>query len=178
MARMPSSQHVAAEDLGTPHAPEDVEIPATQDIDDKEIRKRAAKKLAEPLVEPERNLAGFKEKANLMAFYEEKLEVTIMDSADPNPEPYVFLSVNGRGPMPYGSSWVPRNVPVKMARKYVEVLARAKTTTQRTFETTDHEGARTMGIKRTNTLRYPFSVSHDPNPRGRAWLQNLMHQRV
>lgn len=156
--------------------PDDVEIPTTGSID--EVRTRAAKGLSTPEIESVADMLGAMDKFKRLAFYEEKLDVMLMDSMDPNPEPYVFVSVNGRGPMPGAvSQWVPRNQIIPMARKYVEVLARAKPVSMRTVDGIDAEGYKTKVLKQTMSLRYPFTVIRDPNPRGPAWLREVMRQR-
>ncbi len=146
--------------------PEDITLPASGSIDG----------VRDTVIEPVADLHNFNEKAAALAFNEEMLEVIIAESSDVNPEHYVFLSVNGRGPMKNGDPWVPRGVQVKLARKYVERLVRAKPVAIRTVEARDADGAQTMRIQRTSALKYPFSVLHDPNPRGGAWLRDLMAQ--
>jgi hypothetical protein len=155
----------------------DVILPATGGIE--KARADAAASLNAQEIEPVlgKGMSELDAKAKLLAFYEEKLDVILLDTNDPNPEPHVFLSVNGRGPMPGGNPWVPRNVPVTMARKYVEQLCRAKPVRMRTVPGVDASGAKTMNVQRSSSLRYPFTVVRDPNPRGRAWLQELMRKR-
>ncbi len=151
-------------------------MPAQGDLGD--FGKDAATALNTSEIEPTNDLAGLDQKAELLKFFEEKVLVQIMDSQDPNPEPFVFLSVNGKGPMPgVLSQWVPRNQPILMARKYVEVLARAKPVSHRTVDAVDSDGYKTTVIKSTSSLRYPFTVLQDNNPRGGAWLRELMRQR-
>jgi hypothetical protein len=117
-----------------------------------------------------------RKKTEAEVFNEEKLTVMIHEAADQNPENFVFISVNGRGPGTRGEKWVQRGVPVVMARKFVEVLCRAKPVNIRTKEARDFDGAQTMRVQRTAALRYPFSVISDPNPAGAQWLRNVMAQ--
>lgn len=144
--------------------PKDIVMPATGDIDD----------MRETLIERVTDLPNAARKADLLAFAEEKLSVMIHEASDQNPENFVFLAVNGRGPGAYGDPWVPRGVAVNMARKFVERLARAKVVNIRTVEAADADGARTMAIKRSASLRYPFSILSDPNPQGAQWLRTVM----
>lgn len=155
--------------------PDDIMIPTTGNM--AAARAQAAGSMNTDEIELVADVGGAYDKASLLAFYEEKVEIMIVDSNDVNPENYVFLSVNGKGPMPYGSPWVPRNEPVTMARKYVEQLARAKPVSMRTEEITDLQGARGIRVKRHAALRYPFTVLRDPNPKGRAWLEEIMRRR-
>lgn len=154
--------------------PDDIEIPTTGSVE--AARASAAASMNTTEIEPVADLAGVYDKAAILAFYEEKVEIMIVDSTDPNPENYVFVSINGKGPMPHGVPWVPRNVPVVMARKYVEQLARAKPVSLRTEEVQDFQGNRTTRVKRHAAMRYPFTVLRDTNPKGRAWLAEIMRR--
>lgn len=157
---------------------DELELPPTGDLGGVRAQTKDAEVFATKEIESPGAMADAMDKIKLLAFYEEKLEVTLLESADINPEPYVFLSVNGRGPMPGPmSQWCPRNVPIMMARKYVEVLARAKPVHIRTVDAVDTDGYKTKVVRSTSSLRYPFAVSRDPNPRGAAWLREVMRQR-
>lgn len=148
--------------------PADITLPASGSIEG----------VRDTVIEPVGDLSNFTSKAEALKFNEELLDVIIAEASDgaTNPEPYVYLAVNGRGPMPNGEPWVPRGVPVKMARKYVERLCRAKPVAIRTVEAKDFDGSMTMKIKRSAALKYPFTVMSDPNPRGAQWLRDLMAQ--
>ena len=159
--------------------PDDVVLPAMGAVSAEKARQAALGQHTQE-IEPVGDLAHFKDQAEALAFYEEELHVVILDSPDPNPEPYVFVAVNGRGPMPGPigmSPWCPRNRPIKMARKYVEVLAQAKPINYRTIETLDSEGYKTTVLRGTTALRYPFQVLSDPNPRGPRWLAEMLRRR-
>lgn len=157
--------------------PDDVVLPSTGGV--AAARARAADELNTQEIEPVlgQGVSDVEQKAQMLAFFEEKIEIHIHDSTDINPEPHIFLSVNGRGAMPDGSPWVPRAQNVTIARKYVEQLARAKPVNLRTVPALDGDGFKTTALKRTSSLRYPFSVIRDPNPKGAAWLRDLMRQR-
>lgn len=160
--------------------PDDVVLPSDGPI--AETRRKAAKALhdveAEDGVIQVSSADGYERKAELLRFYEEELDVMIMDSPDPNPEPFVFLAVNGRGAMPMGVPWCPRNEVITIKRKYVELLARAKPINVRTVDGVDRNGDKTKIVRRSAGVRYPFSVLRDPNPRGAAWLRDTMRQRA
>jgi len=108
------------------------------------------------------------EKAAKLAFLEEKVEVMVHESADPNAEPIVETWVNG-----VAQRFI-RGQTQTVRRKYVEVLARAKNTGIKTNEVMDHNGDRTTAIVKHTALKYPFSVIRDENPRGAAWLKQVM----
>lgn len=159
--------------------PDDVVLPSMGALSAEKARQAAAGMNTQEIEHVE-DLANYKDCADLLAFYEEELDIVILDSPDPNPEPYVFVAVNGRGPMPGPiglSPWCPRNRPLKMARKYVEVLAQAKPINYRTVETLDSEGYKTTVLRGTTALRYPFQVLRDPNPRGPRWLAEMLRRR-
>lgn len=106
--------------------------------------------------------------ANALAFAEEKVTVMIHDDSDPNAENPVQVAVNGINQFFF------RGQPQDVKRKYVEVLARAKRNRISTPEVTDGSGSRTNIVRQSSSLRYPFSVMFDPNPKGAMWLKNIM----
>ncbi len=108
--------------------------------------------------------------ADALAFMEEKIVVIINEDNDPNAENPIQVAVNGRNQFFF------RGHPQEVRRKYVEVLARAKRTRIATPEVTDASGARTNLIRQHTTLRYPFNVVSDPNPKGQAWLKAVLSE--
>lgn len=114
---------------------------------------------------------GANEKIAALAFLEEKMDVMVHESADPNAEPVVETWVNG-----VAQRFI-RGQTQTVKRKYVEVLARAKNTGIMTKEVVDYEGARTTAIVKHTALKYPFSVVRDENPRGATWLKQVMSQK-
>lgn len=105
-----------------------------------------------------------------LAFMEEKLTVMLHEDADPNAENPVQISCNGI------NQFFIRGESQDVKRKYVEILARAKRTRISTPEITDNSGSRTNLIRQSSSLRYPFSVMHDPNPKGMPWLKAVMSE--
>lgn len=103
-----------------------------------------------------------------LAFMEEPVEITVHESTDINAENPVQLICNGI------NQFVVRGVPQTIKRKYVEILARAKQTNINTTEMLDGNGDRAIRIGKHTGLRYPFSVVQDTNPRGAAWLRNVL----
>jgi hypothetical protein len=108
--------------------------------------------------------------AAALAFMEEKLLVVINEESDPNAENPVQVACNGI------NQFFLRGQPHEVKRKYVEILARAKRTSISTPEVTDATGARTHMIKQSTSLRYPFQVLQDPNPKGPTWLRSILSE--
>ncbi len=117
---------------------------------------------------------AYREKLAMLKFMEEPLEIMLHESIDPNAEQFIFCAVNGEGAGPHKMPWLPRGVPVTVKRKHVERLARAKPISLSTFDTTDATGALAKGIRSRRALAYPFSVIHDQNPKGPAWLKGVL----
>lgn len=104
-----------------------------------------------------------------LAFNEEMVDVIVHESTEPNAQQLVDVYVNGT-PQRF---WRGKVQTVK--RKYVEVLARAKQTGIKT--TVDMSNGEPVNrIQRHTALRYPFSIQHDPNPKGHAWLRGILAQ--
>lgn len=108
------------------------------------------------------------QKAEALAFNEEKVKVMIHESTDENAENPVQLCVNGR------NQFLFRGQPLVIRRKYLEVLARAKGTryAQRKEGTAEQQNM----MLPHSALKYPFTVIEDPNPKGAAWLQGILNQ--
>lgn len=104
------------------------------------------------------------------AFYEEAVEVEILPTENPHAEQVIQLQCNGV------NQFLLRGVPVMVKRKFVEILARAKTENIATPEFIDGNGNRSTRITKSQGLRYPFRVMRDANPKGREWLETVMRQ--
>ena len=115
-----------------------------------------------------------REKLLTIRFMEEPVEIMLHESIDPNAEQFIFCAVNGEGAGPQKLPWLPRGVPITVKRKHVERLARAKPISLSTFDTRDATGALAKGIRSRRALAYPFSVIHDPNPKGHDWLKGVL----
>ena len=105
--------------------------------------------------------------AEMEAFMNEPVMVTVMSSGRDNETPYVMVGVNGVTQM------FKRDVPIVVKRKYVERLARAKETGY-DQQVDDRMGERMNSLQSRNSLRYPFTVNRDDNPRGSAWLRAIL----
>lgn len=121
----------------------------------------------EPVV-PVAGNVDFRQLAADEAFMEERVTIVIHPTTDENQPGHVILNVNGV------NQPVVRGVPTTIKRKYLEVLARMKETKysqpQRDMANPEY-GNQVIG---RTALVYPFDVQEDANPKGRAWLQNIM----
>src|SRR5690606_30733327 len=112
-------------------------------------------------------------------FLEEELTITIAEATDKNQERYVFCAINGKGPGPNGTPWLPRNTPIKIARKYVQMLAQSRPVRYRNNDYLDPTtGEHKSEQVASSATRYPCTVVHDPNPEGHAWLARILSQGV
>lgn len=119
----------------------------------------------EPIVAQEFDKQSQAQLFNVEAFMNEPVEIVLAESNNDNDAPVIVLNVNGVS-MP-----IARGVPVKVKRKYVEVLARCKETK---YRQPDRNMANPEGgneLVGATALSYPFEVLHDPNPKGGAWLR-------
>ena len=102
-----------------------------------------------------------------LAFMEEPVTIVVHESTDDNAEPVVQLYCNGT------PQFIVRGQPQEVKRKYVEILANARQTSIKTETRTQGDDVINRVNKHT-ALRYPFSVQEDKNPRGAAWLRELL----
>lgn len=108
--------------------------------------------------------------AELEAFMNEPVMVTVLSGGKDNETPYVPVAVNGTTQM------FKRDTPMVVKRKYLERLARAKETGyDQTVD--DRLGERMNTLHNRHSLRYPFQVNRDDNPRGAAWLRAILAGR-
>lgn len=139
-----------------------IDMPAEGLIDRSAMREQA--------VEPTDIVAasGVDEYAKELAFYEEPVEIEVHESSDrDNPDPIVDLYCQG----------VPQRIirgqPIVVKRKYVQILANARQVSMSTEARVDN-GEAINRVNKRSALRYPFSVIHDANPRGRDWLRQAL----
>lgn len=121
-----------------------------------------------------------------LAFMEEGVTVSFSQSHERFAAPFVDCSVNGKGiEALHNGRWlevhqVPVNNPVTIKRKYLEVFARCKHTDIKAYSEGGRDGSN-KPINRTDPnefLKHPFSVLHDPNPRGHDWLIRILTDRA
>lgn len=113
----------------------------------------------------------FADKAEELIFMEEPVVIVIHTTSDKFAENPVPLGNGGR------RMFVPRGTNVVIARKYVEVLARAKVDQFGDQEYIDNDGIRHHRYPKGVNLQYPFSVVEDKNPKGKAWLQKVLAEQ-
>jgi hypothetical protein len=106
-----------------------------------------------------------------LAFNEEMLTIVLHKGREKYSPSHHDFFVNGQGIR------LPVDTEVKVARKFVEVMARSQPMDVSTdHETRTNEGDPVNRIIRSLSSNYPFTVIHDPNPRGRVWLASVMRQ--
>lgn len=110
--------------------------------------------------------------AQELIFNEELVEVMVHESTDDNAENPIFTSCNGV------TQYFYRGIPQMVKRKFVAILASVKEHNVTTPEYTAQDGSRATGIRRTSSLKYPFSIISDSNPRGAAWLKALLRSQT
>lgn len=121
----------------------------------------------QPIVETVAESTDFSALAASEAFMNELVTVHVHSTTDENQAPQFILNCNGV------NQPVIRGVDIKMRRKYVEILARMKET-KYTQVTPNPAAPDVSEMRARHGLVYPFDLVHDDNPRGRAWLQNVL----
>lgn len=124
-----------------------------------------------------------KEQAAALAFMEEPVTVIIQPNDDPEASMLSdYCAVNGKraeilvdGRWVESSGYLPRGVPLTLKRKYVEALARPKTT-RVTTEVQEHPGQppRNLLHRRTSVACH-LQILHDPaGGKGVEWFKRLV----
>lgn len=120
-----------------------------------------------PVVEPVSQAADFRQMAANEAFMNEMVTVMIHSTTDENQAPHVIVNCNGV------NQPIMRGTPTTIKRKYVEILARMKET-KYTQVTRNPSAPDQIDMVARHGLAYPFDLVEDSNPKGRAWLQNVL----
>lgn len=122
--------------------------------------------------EPVLELAGEKvspKDLDLEAFMNETVTVRVEPTAVPGEDITPVFNVNGvNQPMIRGQA-------VVIKRKFLEALARCRTTTIRQVRPNPYDPSVVQNVP-TTVPTYPFVVLEDKNPRGRAWLEGILAQ--
>lgn len=105
-----------------------------------------------------------------LKFMDEELTIIVQDTEDKNATPLVETWCNGR------SQFFIRGQAQTVKRRYVEVLARSKGTRYRQEHYKDANGNDAIRNIPVTSLRYPFTVIHDPNPNGPEWLKQVLKE--
>lgn len=133
---------------------------------------------ADILIAGENSLDG--DYAAALAFAEEPVTIRIEPSSERFAPKVVDLWVNGRGAEQLvngrwiACGWLPVGEVVTTKRKYVEVLARAKTDNVQTKVTERNGEDPVNAVERFTSQRNPFSILKDANPKGHEWLLGVM----
>ncbi len=107
--------------------------------------------------------------AKSLAFMEDELIVRIHKTSNKNEDDPVLAGVNG---IPVS---IPRGMPVKVKRKFVNAIIGSSLMEIDTPEFTNNEGAQERRIVQRSGERYPLFVEYDPHPReGRMWLEQAI----
>lgn len=108
------------------------------------------------------------------AFMRDEMEIILMEPGNENDPQFCEVNVNGDYKL------LMRNGdPQRVRRYHVAVLAQAKQSRVRQKKIVNPDGS--MGFQEENvlSLTYPFSVSHDPNPKqGAPWLRKMLSNPV
>ena len=125
----------------------------------------------EPVIETVAESRDFSKLASDEAFMNELVTVMVHSTTDENQPNHVVVNCNGM------NQPLIRGVPTTVKRKYVEILARMKETkyTQITRNTSAPDQ---IDMVARHGLSYPFDLVEDKNPRGRAWLQNVLAEQA
>jgi hypothetical protein len=121
----------------------------------------------EPVIETVAESRDFSKLAADEAFMNELVTVMVHATTDENQPNHVVVNCNGM------NQPLIRGVPTTVKRKYVEILARMKET-KYTQVTRNASAPDQIDMVARHGLSYPFDLVEDKNPRGRAWLQNVL----
>ncbi len=105
---------------------------------------------------------------DLEAFMQDVLDVHFHDPSDENEPQFAEVTVNGE----YRCCL--RGHPAKLKRMHVAVLANAKQLRVQQKKVVNGDGSMGFVEQPVMKLTYPFSVLHDPSPRGAAWITQLL----
>jgi len=121
----------------------------------------------QPIVETVAESRDFSQLAADEAFMNELVTVHVHSTTDENQAPQFILNCNGV------NQPVVRGVDITIRRKYVEIMARMKET-KYTQVTPNPAAPDVSEMRARHGLVFPFNLVNDPNPRGRAWLENVL----
>lgn len=126
--------------------------------------------------------AVMKQTASDLAFMEEPVMIVLQPSNEKNAPTHYPVWVNGKGAEVFQRgrwetiTYLPVGQPLTTKRKYVAVLAGAKFDNIETHH--DQPGAEIINnriVRRTSAVT-SFSVLEDKNPKGGAWLAELIRR--
>ena len=107
--------------------------------------------------------------AELTKFMNDILTIRVHPDDRPGSLPVICPSVNAV------NQPIIRGREAKVKRKYVEALARCRTTTYVQREATPGR-PENIQLDEITVITYPFAVLHDPHPKGAVWLEAIIAQ--
>lgn len=131
-----------------------------------------------------------KEYFDELAFNEEPVSIRIEPGSEEHAAQHVMLCCNGKGCEVYlngrwrsfPGGWIPVGQVLTIKRKYVEVLARSKIDRIETVlpepGSAEDKGGSGGSVKRFTRQSNSFSVLKDENPRGAAWLNEIIRRNM
>ena len=111
---------------------------------------------------------GFKDIADTLAFNQEIITVRMHDTAEKQADRVVKMQINGE------TEYFIRGQMKTCRRMFVEGLTRCKPIHYENQPLMDHEGVKSVRYVAHRGLRFAFEVVNDPNPRGKAWLEECL----
>jgi len=120
-----------------------------------------------PTIDLVSELKDFAALASSEVFMNEQVTIMVHSTTDENQPPQVIVNCNGM------NQPIMRGYPTTVKRKYVEILARMKET-KYSQVTRNPAAPDQIDMVARHGLSYPFDLVEDKNPRGRAWLNNVM----
>lgn len=120
-----------------------------------------------PTIDLVSELKDFAALASSEVFMNEHVTIMVHSTTDENQPPQVIVNCNGM------NQPIIRGYPTTVKRKYVEILARMKETKYNQV-TRNPAAPDQIEMVARHGLSYPFDLVEDKNPRGRAWLTNVM----
>lgn len=144
----------------------DVEIPLEGSVNREDLQVRE--------VEVHGDMVGFNDKARMLAFMEEPVDVFLHESSNPNDEPAVFLQVSGEPAQPH-NPWLIRGRQYTLKRKFLAQLISAKSISySQPFKNESASPEKVNFMRPQMGMRYPFSIVRDANPEGAKWISQMM----
>ena len=111
----------------------------------------------------------FATQAELSSFMNEKVKILVHESQIDGALDIICVTVNQL------NQPIIRGVETVVKRKYVEALARSRTT--KWGQKMDPLQREKIAMVEKTALSYPFSVIEDRNPNGRPWLKAILAER-
>lgn len=108
------------------------------------------------------------------AFMRDEMEIILMEPGNEHDPQFCEVNVNGSYVL-----MMRNGEPQKCRRYHVAVLAQAKQSRVRQKKIVMPDGSMGFSEEQVLSLVYPFSISHDPNPKkGGPWLRQLLANPV